>query len=81
MTKVCAAGVDVGRDFFDVGLAPSGQVFRTLNGPKGVAAVVERLRGEGVRRVVLESIGGYAARLVRALAEAERLASAPAISV
>lgn len=70
MTHVCAAGVDVGRDFFDVGVAPSGRVFRAANGPKGVLAVVERLRREGVRRVVLESIGGYAARLVRALADA-----------
>ncbi|MEO8113954.1 MAG: IS110 family transposase [Phenylobacterium sp.] len=70
MTTVCAAGVDVGRDFFDVGLAPSGRVFRAVNGPAGVETVVERLRGEGVVRVVLESIGGYAARLVRALAEA-----------
>lgn len=66
----CAAGVDVGRDFFDVGLAPSGQVFRIVNGPKGVDAVVARLKRAGVARVVLESIGGYAARLVRALAEA-----------
>ena len=70
MTMSCAAGVDVGRDFFDVGLAPSGQVFRAVNGAKGVEAVVARLKREGVVRVVLESIGGYAARLVRALAEA-----------
>jgi transposase len=66
----CAAGIDVGRDFFDVGLAPSGQVFRIANGPKGAEAVVARLRRAGVVRVVLESIGGYAARLVRALADA-----------
>jgi transposase len=70
MTMCCAAGVDVGRDFFDVGLAPSGQVFRTANGAKGIEAVVTRLRRAGVGRVVLESIGGYAARLVRALADA-----------
>ena len=70
MTTCCAAGIDVGRDFFDVGLAPSGQVFRIANGPKGVEAVVARLRRVGVVRVVLESIGGYAARLVRALADA-----------
>jgi transposase len=44
MTVLCAAGVDVGRDFFDVGLAPSGRVFRAANGPKGVQTVVERLR-------------------------------------
>ena len=70
MTHACAAGVDVGRDFFDVGLAPSGQVFRTANGPGGIQALVGRLERAGVSKVVLESIGGYAARLVRALAEA-----------
>lgn len=70
MTMSCAAGVDVGRDFFDVGLAPSGQVFRAANGSQGVEVVVSRLRRAGVGRVVLESIGGYGARLVRALAEA-----------
>jgi transposase len=70
MAVLCAAGVDVGRDFFDVGVAPSGRTFRTVNGPKGVQLVVERLKREGAGRVVLESIGGYAGRLVRALADA-----------
>jgi transposase len=70
MTTLCAAGVDVGRDHFDVGLAPGGAVFRAVNGPGGVKAVVERLRREGVSRVVLESIGPLGSRLVRALAEA-----------
>lgn len=70
MTQLCAAGVDVGRDYFDVGLAPSGQVFRVANGPQGIETVVSRLKRAGAARVVLESIGGFAARLVRALAEA-----------
>jgi transposase len=70
MTPVCAAGIDVGRDYFDVGLAPSGQVFRAANGPGGVQVVLDRLSRAGVVRVVLESIGGFAARLVRALADA-----------
>lgn len=68
--QTCAAGVDVGRDYFDVGLAPSGKVFRTANGAQGIVTLVARLKREGVGKVVLESIGGYAARLVRALAEA-----------
>lgn len=67
---VCAAGIDVGRDYFDVGLAPSGGVFRVGNGPGGVEAIVARLQRAGVVRVVLESIGGFAARLVRGLADA-----------
>lgn len=70
MTHACAAGVDVGRDYFDVGLEPSGRVFRTANGAQGIVTLVARLKREGASKVVLESIGGYAARLVRALAEA-----------
>jgi transposase len=70
MTIACAAGVDVGRDFLDVALEPSGQVFRAENGPAGIGVVVTRLKRAGACRVVLESIGGYGARLVRALAEA-----------
>ncbi|MEI9963939.1 MAG: IS110 family transposase [Caulobacteraceae bacterium] len=70
MTHACAAGVDVGRDYLDVGVAPSGLVFRTDNGASGIEALVRRLKREGVGRVVLESIGGYGARLVRALADA-----------
>jgi transposase len=70
MTVLCAAGIDVGRDYLDVALAPSGRAFRLANGPAGIAAVVARLERAGAARVVLESIGGYGARLVRALAEA-----------
>jgi transposase len=70
MTMLCAAGVDVGRDYFDVGLAPSGATFRTSTGPGAVVEIIDRLRRAGVVRVVLESIGGYATRLVRGLADA-----------
>ena len=70
MTHVCAAGVDVGRDWLDVGLAPSGKVFRMANGQAGIEALVARLRREGAGKVVLESIGSYGARLVRGLAQA-----------
>lgn len=70
MTHACAAGVDVGRDYLDVGVAPSGQVFRLMNSAQGIAALVVRLKREGASKVVLESIGGYGAKLVRSLAEA-----------
>lgn len=66
----CAAGIDVGRDFLDVAIAPSGRSFRAPNTPQSLALVVERLKRAGAERVVLESIGPFAARLVRALAEA-----------
>jgi transposase len=65
-----AAGVDIGRNWLDVGLAPSGKSFRMPNTPAGIAALVSRLRRGGVKRVVIESIGALGARLVRALANA-----------
>lgn len=70
MTILIAAGVDVGRDFLDVAVAPSGAGFRVPNAPQGVARIVKRLEDLGVARVVIESIGAYAAGLVRALAAA-----------
>lgn len=70
MTIVSAAGVDVGRDWLDVAIAPSGRHFRIANKPSAIAGLPARLRRVGVTRVVLESTGAPAARLVRALAEA-----------
>lgn len=68
--SVCAAGVDIGRDFLDVAVLPQNRSFRAPNAPAGVAVVVDRLRRMGVTRVALESIGAYSQRLLRALAEA-----------
>lgn len=70
MTHACAAGVDVGGEYLDVGLAPSGKVFRTNNTEAGVEAVIARLKREGAGKVVLESIGGPGRRLVRSLGKA-----------
>jgi transposase len=68
--SIIAAGVDIGRDSLDVAIAPSGRVFRAPNVAQGIKIVVDRLKRAGVSRVVLESIGTYGQRLVRALAEA-----------
>jgi transposase len=70
MTMIIAAGIDVGRDSLDVAIAPTGRSFRAPNVAQGVHVVVDRLKRAGVSRVVLESIGAYAQRLVRALADA-----------
>lgn len=70
MTAALAAGVDVGRDYFDVAFAPQGPAFRAPNTAGGVETILVRLRRAGVRKVVMESIGSFGARLVRALAEA-----------
>jgi transposase len=75
MTISTAAGIDVGRDWLDVAIATSaspsgGRHFRIANTPSAIAALPARLRRAGVERVVLESTGAPAARLVRTLAEA-----------
>ena len=67
---IIAAGVDVGRDSLDIAIAPTGRGFRAPNVAQGVNVVVDRLKRAGVTRVVLESIGAYGQRLVRALSEA-----------
>lgn len=67
---IIAAGVDVGRDSLDIAIAPMGRGFRAPNVAQGIKVVVDRLKRAGVSRVVLESIGAYGQRLVRALAEA-----------
>jgi len=69
-TLVCAAGIDVGRDYLDVAIAPAGRARRVANEASGIASLIRHLRAKGVRRVALEAIGPYAARLIRALAEA-----------
>lgn len=64
------AGVDVGRNWIDIGFAPSGRGFRVPNSASSLDLAIARLRQAGVVRVVLEAIGSYARRLVRALVEA-----------
>ena len=68
--SMIAAGIDVGRDFLDVAIAPTGRSFRAPNVAPGIKVVVDRLKRAGVARVVLESIGAYGQRLIRALADA-----------
>ena len=67
---VCAAGVDVGRDYLDLAIEPSGFFRRVANGQAGIGGLIGHLRRRGVARVVLEAIGPYAARLTGALAAA-----------
>ena len=67
---VCAAGVDIGRDYLDLAIEPSGFFRRVANEPAGIGMLIGHLRRQGVTRVILEAIGPYAARLIGALAAA-----------
>lgn len=70
MTALCAAGVDAGKLYLDVGIAPSGRTFRVANAADGIDQLVTRLQRAGVGRVVLEAIGPYARAVVAALSGA-----------
>jgi transposase len=69
-SQLCAAGIDVGRDFLDFSIAPSGRTRRVPNRLEGITSLIDSLRQASVVRVAIEAIGPYAARLVRALADA-----------
>lgn len=66
-TLSSAAGIDAGKFFLDVAVAPKTSTFRVDNSPDGIKIVLKRLKQAGIVRVVLEAIGGYAQPLVRAL--------------
>ena len=70
MTTACAAGIDAGKLYLDVGLAPSRRHFRVANKREGIEHIVDRLRQAGIDKVVLEAIGPYAQPLVARLVAA-----------
>jgi transposase len=70
MTAMCAAGIDAGKLYLDVGIEPSRGRFRVANAPKGIACLIDRLHQAGVHRVVLEAIGPYGQAVIAGLHEA-----------
>jgi transposase len=62
-----AAGVDIGRDFLDLAIAPTGFFKRFPNTDGGVAKLVAVIGRRHVKTLVLEAIGPYSNRLLRAL--------------
>jgi transposase len=62
-----AAGVDIGRDHLDVAIAPTGLVKRVPNTEAGVAKLLAALHRHEVKTLVIEAIGPYSHRLIRAL--------------
>ena len=70
MPCTAAAGIDAGKMFLDVALAPNPTTFRVPNSASGIKTILARLREAAVAHVVIEAIGVYAEPLVRALAAA-----------
>jgi transposase len=67
MTAARAAGVDAGKRYLDFGIEPSRKHFRVANAAAGIEDAITRLRGAGVRKVVLEAIGPFAHAAVKRL--------------
>jgi transposase len=62
-----AAGVDIGRDYLDFAIAPTGLVKRFPNTEGGVAKLLATLAKHQVKTLVIEAIGPYSYPLLRAL--------------
>jgi Transposase IS116/IS110/IS902 family len=69
------AGIDVGKQYHDVGFFPAAKPLRVVNEPTGIAKIVSVLRARGVGRVALEAIGSYTRKVICALVEAFRFSS------
>lgn len=64
-------GIDVSKGRLDGHCRPDGTTFAEANDPRGIAAVVDRLRGLAPALIVLEATGGLEAPLAAATAAAE----------
>ena len=52
-------GIDVSKERLDAALRPRDESFNVANNPRGIAALIKRLKKWRVSRIVLEASGGY----------------------
>jgi len=64
----CFVGIDVSKDFLDIAILPSNELYRVDHDEKGVKILVERLAKLDPTLIVLEATGGLEMALVTALA-------------
>jgi transposase len=64
-------GIDVSKAWLDVAVEPSGQYWRTENNAEGIEQLASRLGGVVPKVIVVEATGGYEARLVEGLCQAQ----------
>jgi transposase len=63
-------GVDISKDFLDVALIPAGENSRFANDANGHRALIKRLAGFQIARIVFEATGAYHRVFERTLADA-----------
>ena len=69
-TVAQSVGVDISKDTLDVAIHPGGESFRVTNNREGHRALIKRLRGFDIARIVFEATGAYHRLLQQALVEA-----------
>jgi transposase len=63
-------GLDIAKDTLDVAIHPEGESFRIANTPEGHRALIKRLKGFEIARIVFEATGAYHRLLQKALLKA-----------
>ena len=63
-------GIDVSKEWVDVAVRPTGEIWRANQGQEGIDALVLRLQSLNPQCVVMEATGGYEMPLSTALAAA-----------
>ena len=56
-TVAQSVGVDISKDTLDVAIHPGGESFRITNNPEGHRALIKRLKGFDIARIVFEATG------------------------
>src|SRR3984957_7869922 len=69
-TVAQSVGVDISKDTLDVAIHPGGESFRITNNPEGHRALIKRLKGFDIARIVFEATGAYHRLFQQALVEA-----------
>jgi transposase len=64
-----SVGVDISKDTLDVAIHPGGESFRITNNPEGHRALIKRLKGFDIARIVFEATGAYHRLFQQAMVE------------
>ena len=69
-TVAQSIGVDISKDALDVAIHPGGESFRITNNLEGHRALIKRLKGFDLARIVFEATGAYHRLFQQALVKA-----------
>ena len=69
-TVAQSVGVDISKDTLDVAIHPGGESFGITNNPEGHRALIKRLKGFDIARIVFEATGAYHRLFQQAIVEA-----------